>query len=312
MPPMESTKENSLKTLLASHLGPSKNNTTPLANFFLLAYHELMKEISLDYRYLKAFMVTSRYLNFSKAAQELGIAQSAVSRQIKLLEESVGQQLIIRSSKKVLMTEKGEALLDQLKSFEGSLQEIFFGHMNKTIKVGILHGLLETWFNEVIVEFTKTSSHQLQVEVNSLENLKDRLHSGKYDIIFTTENIQSELVSSLKLFDEKMVLISKTEINPKDASNYPWIVYSENDHLFQLYKKRADKTIVVNSITTILKLVRKGVGIAIVPDHSVEPDMKLNSYDLKGLQKQHIHLSSLNFKTMPEHLKQLIDVVKRN
>jgi len=66
-----------------------------------------MKEISLDYRYLKAFMITARYLNFSKAAQELNIAQSAVSRQIKLLEESVGQQLIVRSSKKVLLTEKG-------------------------------------------------------------------------------------------------------------------------------------------------------------------------------------------------------------
>jgi DNA-binding transcriptional LysR family regulator len=270
-----------------------------------------MKEISPDYRYLKAFTVTSRTLNFSKAAQELGIAQSAVSRQIKLLEESVGQQLIIRSSKKVLLTEKGEALVARLANFEEGLQDIFFGHMNKTVKVGILQGILETWFVDVIAEFSKTSSHQLQVEVNSMEKLKEKLQSGKYDIIFTTENIQSELVSSLKLFDEKMVLVSKAEINPKDASEYPWIVYSEQDHLFFLYKKRSSKTIVVNSITTILKLVKRGVGIAIVPDHTVDADMKLNSYDLKGMQKQNIHLSSLNFKTMPEHLKQLVDIVKR-
>ncbi len=270
-----------------------------------------MKELSPDYRYLKAFMVTSRTLNFSRAAEELGIAQSAVSRQIKLLEESVGQQLIIRSSKKVLLTEKGEALLEQLGRFEENLQEIFFGHMNKTIKVGILHGLLETWFNDVMVEFNKASPHQLQVEVNSLENLKDKLHSGRYDIIFTTENIQSELVSSLKLFDEKMVLVSKADINPKDASDSTWIVYSENDHLFQMYKKRAGKIIVVNSITTILKLVGKGVGIAIVPDHTIAVDSKLHSYDLKGMPKQNIHLSSLNFKTMPDHLRQLIEIVKK-
>lgn len=129
-----------------------------------------MKQISLDYRYLKAFLVTSKYLNFSKAAQELNIAQSAVSRQIKLLEESVGQQLIIRSSKKVLLTEKGQALLDELRLFETRLQDIFFGHMNKTLRVGILHGLLETWFNDVMVEFSNKSKHQLVVEVNSLEN----------------------------------------------------------------------------------------------------------------------------------------------
>lgn len=270
-----------------------------------------MKEISLDYRYLKAFVVTAQYLNFSKAAQELNIAQSAVSRQIKLLEESVGEQLIVRSSKKVLLTDKGQALFNEINAFEERAQAIFFGHMNKTIKVGILHGLLETWFNDVMVDFSKNNKHQLSVEVNNLEKLKEKLHAGKYDIIFTTENIQSDLVTSLKLFEEKMVLVSKSDINPKEANQYPWIVYSEHDHLFQLFKKRSQKTIVVNSMTTILKLVRKGVGIAIVPDHTVEKDMNLHSYDLKGLQKQHIHLSSLNFKSMPEHIKALVDIIKK-
>ncbi len=270
-----------------------------------------MKDISLDYRYLKAFMVTSRYLNFSKAAQELNIAQSAVSRQIKLLEDSVGQQLIIRSSKKVLLTEKGQALLNELGSFEGQLQDIFFGQINKTLRIGILHGLLETWFNDIIVEFSKKNQHQLNVEVNTLDQLKEKLHNGKYDLIFTTENIQSDLASSLKLFEEKMVLVSKTEINPKEANLYPWIVYSDQDHLFHLFKKRSEKTIVVNSVTTILKLVRKGVGVAIVPDHTIDNEMNLKTYDLKGLSKQHIHLSSLNFKSMPEHIKQLVDLVKK-
>lgn len=288
------TKGNSLKTNQNFLLGPDS-----------------MKEISLDYRYLKAFMITARTLNFSKAAQELSIAQSAVSRQIKLLEESVGQQLIIRSSKKVILTDRGESLLKELDHFEGKLQDIFFAHMNKTVKVGILHGLLETWFNDVMVEYSKTSLHQLSVEVNSLENLKEKLHNGKYDLIFTTENIQSEIVSSLKLFEEKMVLVSRKEINPKEAYEYPWIVYSDQDHLFQLFKKRSQKIIIVNSITTIQKLVNKGVGIAIVPDHTLDKDSNLKVYDLKGLAKQHIHLSSLNFKTMPDHLKKLVEMIKK-
>jgi DNA-binding transcriptional LysR family regulator len=270
-----------------------------------------MKEISLDYRYLKAFMVTSRQLNFSKAAAELGIAQSAVSRQIKLLEDSVGEQLIIRSSKKVLLTEKGQALLNEIEAFESHVQDIFFSHMNKTVRVGILQGLLDSWFHPIMVEFSKTSKHQLKVEVNTLEELKSKLHAGKFDLIFTTENIQSELISSLKLFEERMVLISRKEINPKEAWEYPWIVYSEEDHLFQLFKKRSQKIIVVNSLTAILKLVKQDVGIAIVPDH-VAGSEALKSYDVKGLQKQFIHLSSLNFKHMPEHLKQIVDLIKKS
>jgi DNA-binding transcriptional LysR family regulator len=212
----------------------------------------------------------------------------------------------------VLLTEKGQALLYELGHFEEKLQDVFFGHMNKTIRVGILHGLLETWFNDVMVDFSKQSLHQMSVEVNSLESLKEKLHNGKYDIIFTTENIQSELVSSLKLFEEKMVLVSKNEINLKEAHEYPWVVYSEQDHLFHLFKKRSQKIIVVNSITTIQKLVKKGVGIAIVPDHTVDKDNHLKVYELKGLAKQHIHLSSLNFKAMPEHMKKLIEIIKKN
>jgi DNA-binding transcriptional LysR family regulator len=269
-----------------------------------------MKDISIDYRYLKAFMLTARFLNFSRAAQELNIAQSAVSRQIKLLEESVGDQLIIRSSKKVILTEKGMILLREIENFETKIQDIFFGHMNKIIRVGILQGLLETWFNDIMVEFTKHSQHQLNVEVNSLEMLKKNLHEGKYDLIFTIENIQSELASSLKLFEEKMVLISKNEINLKEAHAYPWIVYSDQDHLFQLYKKRSQKIIVVNSITTILKLVKKGVGIAMIPDHTLD-QTGIKSYEVKGMPKQFIYLSSLNFSQHPEHIKRLVEMIKK-
>ncbi len=270
-----------------------------------------MKEISLDYRYLKAFMITAKYLNFSKAADELNIAQSAVSRQIKLLEESVNEQLIIRSSKKVLLTEKGESLLAEIERLEDSVQEIFFGHMNKTIRVGILHGLLETWFNEIMVDFAKTSQHQLIVEVNNLDKLKEKLHARKYDLIFTTENIQSELASSLKLFEEHLVLVSKTEINPKDASNYNWICYSDEDQMFHAYKKRSNKIIMVNSVTAMLNLVRKGVGVAIVPDHLIAEDKNLKRYEVKGIPRQHIHLSTLNFKNMPSHIKLIIDLIKK-
>ncbi|MBC7690205.1 MAG: LysR family transcriptional regulator, partial [Methylotenera sp.] len=41
-----------------------------------------------DYRYLKAFLAAANYLNFTRAAEELKISVSALSRQISLLEQS--------------------------------------------------------------------------------------------------------------------------------------------------------------------------------------------------------------------------------
>src|SRR5690606_3525644 len=102
--------------------------------------------LNVDFRYFKAFLVTAKHLNFSKAANELGVAQSAVSRQIKLLEESIAHQLIIRSSKKVILTDKGELFLKLISEFEQSVQDIFFSHRNKTIRIGILEGILVNWF----------------------------------------------------------------------------------------------------------------------------------------------------------------------
>ncbi|HLW57412.1 MAG TPA: LysR family transcriptional regulator [Bacteriovoracaceae bacterium] len=267
--------------------------------------------LNIDFRYFKAFLVTAKHLNFSKAAVELGVAQSAVSRQIKLLEESVGDQLIIRSSKKVILTEKGEALLKLISEFEHSVQDIFFSHRNKTIRIGILEGILVNWFTDIIEDYSKISQHQLVIEINTLDRLKEKLQDGKYDIIFTIENIQSELISSLKLFEEKMILISKNEINPKEAHLLPWITYSDQDHLFGLFKKRPEKVLVVNSITSIINLVEKGLGVAIVPEHTLKPSLKLKRYDVKALNKQYIYLSTLNFKSMPTHIKEIIGLIKK-
>lgn len=270
-----------------------------------------MREVNLDYRYLRAFTVTARYLNFSKAAHTLNIAQSAVSRQIKLLEESVGQQLIIRSSKKVILTEKGQALLSLLEKFELDLEQVFLGKVNRTLRVGILHGLLETWFNDVIVEYAKQKGLSIVVEIQPMEKLKEKLLNNTYDLVFSTENIQNELVSSLRVFDEKMVLISKAEVNPKDASEYPWVVYNENDNLMHLFKKPSRQVIAVNSITAVVGLVKKGVGVAIVPDHILRPTDGVKTYELKGLPKNAVYMSTLNFQSLPEPLRGLVDIIRK-
>jgi DNA-binding transcriptional LysR family regulator len=270
-----------------------------------------VRAVDLDYRYIRAFMVTARHLNFSRAAEELNIAQSAVSRQIKLLEDGVGHQLIVRSSKKVILTDKGQALLNLVEKFEQDVTGIFLGQVSRTLKIGILHGLLENWFNDIITDYARSKKLSLVVEVQPMERLKEKLLSGQYDLVFTSENIQSELVSSLRVFDEKMILISKSEINLKDIHDYPWVVYNENDNLFHVFKKHTRQMIAVNSITSVVNLVKKGVGVAIVPDHLLKPTDNLKTYDVKGLPKASVFISTLNFQTLPEPLKGLVEMIKK-
>ena len=59
---------------------------------------------------LRVFEAAARLGNFTRAAEELGMTQAAVSYQIKVLEERIGAPLFLRTARKVILTETGEAM----------------------------------------------------------------------------------------------------------------------------------------------------------------------------------------------------------
>jgi DNA-binding transcriptional LysR family regulator len=265
----------------------------------------------LDFRYLKAFMLTAKYSSFSKAAEELNIAQSAVSRQIKLLEDSLQEELIIRSSKRVILSEKGKELYQASLSFQKTSVQIFEREDNLPISVGILEGLLKTWFTPLLSEYLKQHTRDVSVHVADLPELKSGIEEGRYDIIFGTENIQSELVTSLKLFEEKLVLIGKIEINRKKLHEHRWIVFSNSDHLFKISKNKSESIVMIDSFDSIISLVKNDSGIAIVPDHLIKKEDLLKTQEIPGLPSSQIYLSTLNYKKMPDRIQALVNIVKK-
>lgn len=70
---------------------------------------------------LRAFEAVARHASFSAAAEELFVTQSAISRQIKGLEEELGAALFVRGTRHVEMTQSGQVLL---RAVEGGLSKI--------------------------------------------------------------------------------------------------------------------------------------------------------------------------------------------
>lgn len=265
----------------------------------------------MDYRYLKAFLLTAQFESFSKAADALKIAQSAVSRQIKLLEESVGEELIIRSSKKVILTDKGNSLYVAAQHFDKLSHEIFEKVDSRPIRVGILHGLLKNWFIPRLSKFYRKNSRPFQISIGGQKDLRRGIEEGRFDVIFSSENIQSELISSLKLFEERLVLISREEINRKKLHEYRWVVYGEEDYLYKIAKKTSENIITVSDIHSIVDLVKSHVGIAVVPDHVLKKTDALIAQEVNSSQRAEIFMTTLNYKNMPAHLRELSDLVKK-
>lgn len=76
-------------------------------------------------QYLLGFEAASRLSSYSLAAQELGLTQSAISHQMRLLEERIGQSLFIRHGRSVVLTDAGH---DYRRSVAKSLEQLEGGY----------------------------------------------------------------------------------------------------------------------------------------------------------------------------------------
>ncbi len=266
----------------------------------------------MDFRYLKAFLAAAEQGSFSKAAEELNIAQSAVSRQVKLLEESVNDELLIRSTKHLTLTAKGKRLYDAVKHFQSEAETLLVDGERSLIRIGIPHGLLESWFQTLLVPYYKIHDHNFNITIADLPHLREGLEAGRFELVFTPYEIDSELIVSQPCLHETFVLVSAFAINMDQLNDQRWIIYGPGDHLLQLGKRHPRRLIQVNSITAVLKLVRQGLGIAVLPDHMLTAaDDKLFRYQHKKLPDQTIFASHLRYRQMPESLQSVLEILPK-
>jgi DNA-binding transcriptional LysR family regulator len=264
----------------------------------------------LELRYLKAFLATAEHGSFSKAAAELNIAQSAVSRQIKLLEDAIGQQLIVRSSQKIVVTPKGRQLRELSRGFLQQIDELLYGPQKQTIRIGMIDGLLESWFHKLIATYSQTYPHNIRIKVDNFKNLEQGLTAGHYDMVVTPFELTSDLVRLTPIFDESRWLVSRTPIDREQLASYRWIIYNEEDLLFKLSDHPPKNFIEVDSMTTMLHLVEAGCGIAVLPAHVLTATSGLHKYRLERHQSSTLYLATLNYSQHQPDFQPLIELIK--
>jgi LysR family glycine cleavage system transcriptional activator len=80
---------------------------------------------------LRAFEAAARHLSFTRAAQELSVTQTAISHQVKLLEEHLGTLLFRRLPRRIVLTSDGLAWAHELREVFGRLEEA-----NRKLRIG--------------------------------------------------------------------------------------------------------------------------------------------------------------------------------
>jgi LysR family transcriptional regulator, low CO2-responsive transcriptional regulator len=145
-----------------------------------------MKNLTL--RQIKIFLSATKYMSFSRAAEELHISAPAVSLQIKEMEEDMGVTLFVRENRKIGLTTAGEYFLLYARRVSSTLieaatmMERLRGTQIKALQIGLV-STAEYFLPQMLAEFKKDYPNlQIRIEVRNRPQLIELLRDGEIDI----------------------------------------------------------------------------------------------------------------------------------
>jgi DNA-binding transcriptional LysR family regulator len=266
--------------------------------------------LNLDFRQLRYALSVYKERSFTKAAKRLNISQSAVSEQVKLLEEEIGFELFRRTSRGIEATDRGRTFLYESERVMGDLLSLsdtarrLRGAPQDTLKLGMGSGMAQIFIPRMFADLSNNlPGVRLEILTAPTKNIFNELHEERLDAGIAIESDPERLPAGLvfeRLIDAEMVLIT----HPKHAlarSKQPVdigrlvaepIVMSELTvgygqvvlSLFTDLGIKPNILAVVDNIETIKMIVQSEGGIAIVPRACAENEVTLGL--LKALSIQ--------------------------
>lgn len=138
-----------------------------------------------DYKLLSALAAVVEQAGFDRAAQALGLSQSAVSQRIKLLEARLGQPVLLRAAPPQ-PTEVGRRLLNHVqqvrlleRDLQGQVPELDEGRMPERLRIALNSDSLSTWWAEAVAPFCTASGVVLDHVLEDQDVGLKRMRAGE-------------------------------------------------------------------------------------------------------------------------------------
>jgi DNA-binding transcriptional LysR family regulator len=255
----------------------------------------------LDFRQLRYALSVAKERSFTKAAKRLNISQSAVSEQVKLLEEEIGFELFRRTSGGIESTDRGSTFLYESERVMGDLLSLsdtarrLRGTLSDTLTIGMGSGMAQIFIPRMFADLrNELPGVRLDILTAPTRNIFNELHEEKIDAGIAIESNPDRLPAGLvfdRLIDAEMALITHPK-HPLARSKQPVdigrllaepFIMSEltvgyGQVVFSLFTDlgiRPNILAVVDNIETMKMIVQSGGGIAIVPRACAENEVAL-------------------------------------
>lgn len=239
----------------------------------------------LNLQLLEQFTALARTKNFTRAAEELHLSQSALSRAIQKLEDQLGQPVFERKPREVVLTELGELLLERAKHIlqlmEDTFSELSEAGRRGRIRLGAIPTIAPYFLPGLLSSFAKKHPDiSVIVQEDTTENLIKRCNHGEIDLAILALPLLAKNLEVEPLFDEELLLVvpvghplaASKSVAIDAVEHFPFVMLNEahclTDNIASFCRRKAVQPVTVertSQLATVQELVALGHGVSIVP-----------------------------------------------
>ena len=148
----------------------------------------------LNYHHLRYFWMIANEGHLTRAAERLHVSQSALSIQLRQLEESLGQPLFTREGKRLLLTEAGRIALDYANAIFRSGDELISlmhgqAARRQLVRIGAVATLSRNFQMELVRPLLNREDMELILRSGSLPELLRQLHTHTIDLVLSNRPV---------------------------------------------------------------------------------------------------------------------------
>lgn len=271
----------------------------------------------MDLKQLEYFVHVAELGSFTRASNVLNIAQPALSRQVRLLEVELRQNLLIRNGRGVTTTEAGKLLLEHgrgiLHQVERAREDL--GRVRGALAGRVTVGLPPSISRMMTVPLTREFRKRLPNAILSISeglsiSMQEWLLAGRLDIALIYNPAPSADLDTIPLTEEDLYLVTRrsgnaqsSPVSLKDIANLPLVIPNRPHAIRMLIETQMAGigckpliSLEIDGVPAILDLVADGAGHAILSKYAVATAANPDAYLINPIVKPRL-VSKLSLAT---------------
>jgi LysR family transcriptional regulator, glycine cleavage system transcriptional activator len=265
---------------------------------------------------LRVFVAVAQQLSVSRAADALGVSASAVSMQIRTLEDYLQLPLLRRRGRNIELTPEGERLLPRveqgLRELEEAIDAARGDRCEGEVSVTVLPSFMQQWLMPRLPDFQSRHS-RLQVTVHTSTETVD-LRQSRLQAAIRMGRGQWAGLHAERLLDEWLVLVCSPALLKRHgpvrtaADLRPWRLVHSTSEPWSSWLLEHDeqrdlaRTALFDDSVTVIRAAEAGQGLALARWSLVESELRLGRLVLAGERVVQSELSYW-FACLPEYLE---------